>query len=98
MRYPRIKSRPICNLLMAAFLIAGQWSTLVHAFEHEAGTPQSQVCATCVAASQLGCACIDTAGDMPPAPSYAIMIAATEKEFKSVHTLVARQRGPPTPL
>ena len=98
MNAPRDKARLLHNLLLATILVAAQWGALVHAFEHDIGTPQSQVCTTCVAASQLGFACIDTSVPMESMPSYQVLHADFVKKIQSTHTLVARQRGPPTPL
>ena len=95
---PREKSSLLHNLLLASVLIAAQWGALVHAFEHDIGAPQSQVCTTCVAASQLGFACIDTSAPMESMPPYLVQHADFVKDFQSTHALVARQRGPPTPL
>ena len=83
---------------MAALLVAAQWGALVHAFEHEAGKPLAQVCTTCVAASQLGFACIDMA-PIPDAPlSYSVQTAASADEIDSLQIPAARQRGPPITL
>ncbi|MDA0994371.1 MAG: hypothetical protein O3A13_12180 [Proteobacteria bacterium] len=94
----RQKTRLIPNLLLAAFLVAAQWGALVHASEHEAGVPQNQVCKTCVAASQLGTACVDTSPFVEPGHSRSVVHAESIREFKSLHALTARQRGPPSPL
>lgn len=91
-----VRARPFANLLLAAFLVAAQWGALAHAFEHKAGTPQKQVCATCIAASQLGFACIDTQLNAEPLPSYPVLNTDSTEETKSRHTLTARQRGPPS--
>jgi len=83
---------------MAALLIAAQWGALVHAFEHEAGKSQAQVCTTCVAASQLGFACIDMS-IIPNAPlSNSVRHTDSTGKIDSHHIPAARQRGPPTTL
>lgn len=95
MRVPRNNSRLIQNLVLAIFLVGAQWGVLVHAFEHDAGSPQNQVCTTCVAASQLGFACIDTPVMMEVAQPNHVQNTEHAKGIHSVHVLVARQRGPP---
>lgn len=94
----RTRSRLAPNLLLAASLIVAQWGALVHAFEHEAGAPQNQVCKTCVAASQLGAACLDTSLPTERLACYAEPNVDSAAGIKSHHSLVARQRGPPSPL
>jgi len=84
--------------LLTALLVAGQAGAVLHAFEHDAGIPQGKVCATCVTASQLGVASIDNAVTVdlkPPSVPHDSVAAPT---CRSRHVLVARQRGPPTPL
>lgn len=94
-----IKAGLIPNLLLAAILVLAQWGALVHAFEHDASNkPQSQVCTNCVAASQLGFACVDTPVTAEPLPSCIVLNADSAREIKSLHALVARQRGPPSSL
>lgn len=96
MRDQHVRTRVFTNLLLAACLVAAQWGALAHAFEHKAGTPQKQVCATCIAASQLGFACVDTQLTAEPLPSYPVLNTDSTEEIKSLHALTARQRGPPS--
>lgn len=90
-RSPRIAA----NAMLAVFLIAAQWGAVVHAFEHEAGTPLNQVCTTCVAASNLSAACIDSPTMVVAAPAYSVIDVTVNAEFTSRHSLTTRQRGPP---
>jgi hypothetical protein len=83
---------------MAALLVAAQWGAMLHAFEHEAGKPLSQVCTTCVAASQLGFACIDTPPTVEAPACYAVQNTDTTDERDSLEVPAARQRGPPISL
>lgn len=86
------------NLVLAIFLIAAQSTVSAHVFEHDTGNPQNQVCTTCVAASQLGSATVDSgATHNVPAVEFELGDRVVY-EFRSVHTLVARQRGPPSLL
>jgi hypothetical protein len=91
MKYNRLMP----SLLVAALLIAAQGALAMHAFEHDPGTPQGKVCATCVTASQLAAGSVDMhAGDSPePAPQQFIPTAG--RGYESVHTAPVRQRGPP---
>jgi hypothetical protein len=94
----RNKFRLVPNLLLATILVAAQWGTLVHALDHDIGSPQSTVCTTCVAASQLGFACVDTAVTTDAAPAYQAQHSDFVTRFETIHALVARQRGPPSLL
>jgi hypothetical protein len=96
----RIHARTgVCsNLLLVAFLVTAQWGALAHAFEHEAGKAQDRVCPTCVAASQLGFACVDSPLTVDPLPSYPVLNTDTVEEIKTLHQVTARQRGPPSSL
>jgi len=47
-------------LVFAVLLIAAQSIVSTHEFRHDTGKAQNQVCTTCVAASQLGSACVDS--------------------------------------
>ena len=98
MNAPRKRSRLVHNLLLASFLVAAQWGTLVHALDHDIGSPQSTVCTTCVAASQLGFACVDTLIPTSLAPAYQVQYAEAVTRLETIHALVARQRGPPSSL
>jgi len=85
-------------LLLTTLLVAGQAGAALHALQHHAGTPQGQVCSTCVTVAQLGAASVDNpiAENLePPSVSHdSVAVPAS----RSRHVLVARQRGPPTPL
>ena len=86
------------NLLLALLLVAAQSVAAMHDIEHDTGTPQNQVCTTCVAASQLGAACVDHVDDNPVESFHTRFSLPAEPAFHSTHALVARQRGPPRPL
>ena len=83
---------------MAAILVAAQWGAMVHAFEHEAGKPPAQVCKICVAASQLGFACVDNPATTEASARYPVQAIDTVDGLDSLHVPVARQRGPPKSL
>lgn len=84
------------NVLLVGLLIAGQFGAVLHAFEHEVGTPQNTVCATCIAAEQLSAGCIDeqAVSHIQVAPQRLAIFA--RRHVQSTNALVVRQRGPPT--
>lgn len=87
--------RPLPNLLLAAILLAAQVGVVLHAAGHEPGVPQTTVCKSCIAADQLAAASIDQQGttDLDLAGSRLVVTQASD--FRSIHALSARQRGPP---
>lgn len=90
------KTRLLPGLFLAALLIGAQGALALHAFEHEPGTPQGKVCATCVTATQLDAGSVDThTGDAPEAVRH-LFIPTASRGFDSVHTAPVRQRGPPS--
>lgn len=86
------------TLLLAVVLVAADTMVSAHAREHDPGKGQNAVCSTCVAASVLGTACVDT-GASPFLTHFAAHYSADANAgFHSEHALAARQRGPPAPL
>lgn len=98
MRPPLPKRHLLANLLFAALLVAAQLGTVVHAFEHDPGTPQAKVCATCVAAANLGSAAVGEPAVLLLAPARFVFTPAPAPAVLSVSIPAARQRGPPLPL
>jgi hypothetical protein len=86
------------NLLLVVLLTGAQSGALAHAFEHDAGTLQNQACAICVTVSQLDSSCIDTISTTDIEACHARHTLARAATLKSLHTLVANQRGPPSSL
>ena len=97
MRLPR-KSGLLPNLLLAALLLSAQFGSLLHAFEHDAGAPQGQYCPTCVTASQLSFACIDTQADQAIVPVGDHCLAEHDTDLVGTSPVLVHQRGPPLPL
>ena len=83
------------NLFLAAFLLAAQFGALAHAFEHDAGAPQDNVCSTCASASQLASACVDSHFPAELEPLPLSFVTNSIVDARSVRAIVARQRGPP---
>ena len=86
------------NLTLAVFLIAAQTAVAAHDIKHDPGTTQNQVCTTCVAASQLGSASIDTHTDFAIGKFESFCDPVEVIGYRSTYALVVRQRGPPTPF
>ena len=96
-RMPR-NSGLMPNLLLAALLLFAQFGLSLHDFGHEPGAPQGKVCSTCVTASQLSAASVDT-------HTQEVIVPATwhhrPEQYDgptSAALLLVRQRGPPPPL
>ena len=86
------------NLLLVILLIGAQSGALAHAFKHPADTLQLQTCAICVTASQLDLSCVDTPANADLVRCHACQAIAPVRTLESFHALLARQRGPPSPL
>ena len=82
-------------LVAAALLIVAQAAAIVHVFEHEPGTNQGTICASCVAASQLSSACAGSVAlpEFHPLNSFADGDRQVFATTASVQ--IPRQRGPP---
>jgi len=85
-------------LVFAVLLIAAQSIVSTHEFRHDTGKAQNQVCTTCVAASQLGSACVDSCASGEIEAYSPTTGSSTTSSFNSIHALVVRQRGPPAAL
>jgi hypothetical protein len=86
------------NLLLAALLLGGQFGSLLHAYEHDAGTPQGKVCTVCATANQLAAASVDSHPSHELEPSWSSFGAASHDDFQRLHVCIIRQRGPPESL
>jgi len=84
------------TLLFAFLLISAQLAAALHAFEHDSGTPQNNVCATCIAAGQLASACVDSPQSISLPPPLTVYAIAETVNLAVTHHCVVRQRGPPT--
>ena len=86
------------SVLLAIIFLAAQTGALAHAYEHDPGSPQAQVCSICIAGHSLSSVCV---------------ASTVHNEFQHCNTGVsverapvqnttylphARQRAPPTPL
>jgi len=91
------KIKPI-SAMLAIFLLIAQTGALAHAYEHDPGSPQEQVCSICIAGQAVGSGCVDSSPhfEFPSyrSPADAALITA----YSSIRTPLARQRAPPAPL
>ena len=86
------------SLLLALLLLTAQFVGLTHAYEHDPSAAQNQTCTTCIAASQLASACVDIPATTEQEAPGLSQCAIRDIEFDSFHTIVVRQRGPPSAL
>ncbi len=98
MKSVRGKSWLPANLLLVILLTGAQSGALAHVFEHDAGTVRNQACAICVTVSQLDSSCIVALATTDIGGCYSCQTIACSAILKSLHTLVANQRGPPRSL
>ena len=94
----RFCNKAVLNLILAIFLIAAQSLVSAHELEHDAGNIQNQVCTTCVAASQLGSACVDNHNNFQIADLEFALHSTIITGIRSSHALAVRQRGPPSSI
>jgi hypothetical protein len=94
----RFCNKAVLNLILAIFLITAQSLAAAHEFEHDTGNSQNPICTTCVAASQLGSACIDSHMYFQIADLEFAAPSTRVTGFISTHALAVRQRGPPSSI
>ena len=87
------------NILLTAIataLLVAQVLVPAHSLDHDIGFAQGQLCAACVAASQLSTGCIDNMH--APLPTFSLNNAPgeTERDWTSCDSISVRQRGPPS--
>ena len=93
----KTRQRPLGVLLAMAFL-AAQIGVFAHAYEHDPGSPQAQVCSICVAGHLLGSACVGSTAHIEfQHYSAGVSVERTPVPDK-IHLPLARQRAPPTSL
>ena len=89
--------RPL-GVLLAIIFLAAQIGVLAHAFKHDPGSPQAQVCSICIAGHSLSSACaVSTAHIEFQHYNASVSIERTPVP-DTIHVPLARQRAPPTPL
>lgn len=90
-------NRPI-SILLAAVLLIAQTGALAHTYEHDPGSPQEQVCSTCIAGQAVGSACVDSTPHFEIKANESAAGPQKLSTVVSIHTPLARQRAPPTSL
>ncbi|MDH3546114.1 MAG: hypothetical protein OEN22_03395 [Gammaproteobacteria bacterium] len=83
-------------LAAIVLLIIAQTGAIAHAYEHELGTFQDQVCASCVSASHVLSACLDHGVQPDSQPFAAYFSPESVQRGHSIAVVSAKQRGPPT--
>jgi hypothetical protein len=87
------------NVLLTAIataLLVAQLLVPAHSLDHDTGFAQGQVCAACVAASQLSTGCVDNVRAHLPTFSLDHAPDESDRDWTSCDSPCVRQRGPPT--
>jgi len=91
------KITPI-SAVLAIFLLIAQTGALAHAYEHDPGSPQEQICSACIAGHAVGSACIDSTQHIELHAYKSPTDTWQVPPNISVQIPLARQRAPPMPL
>ncbi len=86
------------SVLLALIFLAAQTGALAHAYEHDLGRPQAQVCSTCIAGHSLSSACVGSVAHIDFQQYNAAVSIERTPVPNTIHLPLARQRAPPTPL
>lgn len=86
------------SALLAIIFLAAQTGALAHAYEHDPGSPQAQVCSACIAGHSLGSACVESNAHMEFRQHNAGVSIKVAPAPDTIHLPLARQRAPPTRL
>ncbi len=94
---PQKCKKPL-SVLLAIIFLAAQTGALAHAYEHDPGSPQAQVCSICIAGHSLSSACV--ASTLHVDFQYCNTGVSNEQTRVpgTIYLPDARQRAPPTPL
>jgi hypothetical protein len=87
--------RVLTTLSVCLLFLAGQAAAALHAFEHDAGPLPGKGCSTCVTASQIGAASVDTPSAEVRHPFRASFDILTETGHASAGIRAPKNRGPP---
>ena len=86
------------SVLLAIIFLAAQTGALAHAYEHDPGSPQAQVCSICIAGQSLSSACVGSTAHIEFQHCNAGVRIERTPLPDTIHLPLARQRAPPTPL
>jgi hypothetical protein len=91
------RKRPL-SVLLAIIFLAAQTGALAHAYEHDPGSPQAQVCLICVAGHSLSSACVASTVHIEFQHCNTGVSIERTSVPDTIHLPYARQRAPPTLL
>ncbi len=94
----RQNSKRSLSVLLAIVFLAAQIGALAHAYEHDLGRPQAQVCSTCIAGHSLSSACVGSVAHIEFQQYNAGVSIERTPVPNTIHLPLARQRAPPTLL
>jgi hypothetical protein len=94
---PQNCEKPL-SLLLAIIFLAAQSGALAHAYEHDPGGPQAQVCSICIAGHSSGSACVASTVHIEFLHCNSGVSIERTPVPDTIHLPHARQRAPPTPL
>lgn len=80
---------------LLAVLLVAQTLMLVHAYEHDVGSPQNLSCSSCLAAQSMDSACVDTTAYTPPPRLATNARVESDAGDPATRIFTARQRAPP---
>jgi len=86
------------SVFLAIIFIAAQTGALAHAYEHDPGSPQAQVCSICIGGHSLGSACVTSTVHVDIQRFNPGVSIERTSVPDTIHVPYARQRAPPTPL
>jgi len=86
------------SVLLATIFFAAQTGALAHAYEHDPGNPQAQVCSTCIAGHSLSSACVASTAHIEFQHCNSGVSIKRTPVPGTIHLPLARQRAPPTLL
>jgi len=84
------------SVLLAIILFASQTGALAHG--HDPGSPQAQVCSSCIAGHSLSSACVASTLHIDIQHINTGVSIDRTSAPDTIHVPLARQRAPPTPL
>ncbi len=86
------------SVFLAIIFLAAQTGALAHAYEHDPGSPQAQVCSICIGGHSLSSACVASTVHIEFQHCNTGVSIERTPVPDTIHLPHARQRAPPTPL
>ena len=94
---PQKCKKPL-SVLLAIIFLAAQTGALAHAYEHDPGSPQVQVCSICIAGHSFSSACVASTVHIEFQHCNTGVNIERTPVPDTIHLPHARQRAPPTLL